>query len=147
MIGKSEQTRPQCQQMACEVPAVHRRNVEGRQWFQRLRVVPVVEVALVSFQAFHGVECLRRAFDELSGRNVAEVVSGQIRQQRKAHVGRRRAMCDHGNGMLLIVIRRQPMIFRADEGLEERPGFPGKLPQKEGLIRRQPCFGGGRAAD
>ena len=81
MIGKSEQTRPQCQQMACEVPAVHRRNVEGQQWFQRLRIIPVVEVALVSFQGFHGVECLRRTFDELSGRKVAEVIRGQIRQQ------------------------------------------------------------------
>ena len=40
------------------------------------------------------------------------------------------------------------MIFRADEGFEERPGFPGKLPQKEGLIRRQPCFAAGeRPAD
>ena len=77
---------------------------------------------------------------------IAEIVCGQIREQRKSHVGRRRAMRDHGSGMLLIVIRRQPMIFRADEGLEERPGFPGKLPQKEGLIRCQPCLGGGRAA-
>ncbi len=75
-----------------------------------------------------------RAFDELSGRKVAEVVRGQIRQQRKSHVGRRRAVRHHGNGMLLIVIRRQPMILRADESLEECPGFPGNLPQKEDLI-------------
>ena len=40
------------------------------------------------------------------------------------------------------------MILRADEGLEERPGFPGKLPEKEGLIRREPCFAAGeRPAD
>ena len=48
-------------------------------------------------------------------------------------------MCDHGNGMLLIVIRRQPMIFRADERLEECPRLSGKLPKKDGLVSRQPC--------
>src|SRR3990172_353375 len=48
-------------------------------------------------------------------------------------------MCEPGNEMLLIVIRRQPMIFRADEGLEKRPGLSGKLPEKKGLVSRQPC--------
>ncbi len=122
--------------MACKVPAVHRRNVGRLQRFQRLRIVPVVEVASVPLQGLHRAECIRRALDELPGRNVAEVVSGQIREQRKPHVGRRRAMPDHGNGMLLIVIRRQPMIFRTDERLEERPGLSGKLPEKEGLVSR-----------
>ena len=50
-------------------------------------------------------------------------------------------MPDHGNGMLLIVIRGQPVIFRADESFEERPGFSGKLPEKEGLVSRQSCSG------
>ena len=122
--------------MACKVPAVHRRNVGRLQWFQRLRVVPVVEVAPVPLQGLHRVECIRRPVDELSDRNVAEVVSGQIRKERKPHVGRRRAMPDHGNGMLLIVIRGQPVIFRSDESLEERPGLSGKLPEKEGLVSR-----------
>ena len=80
LIGKCEQTRPQCQQMSREVPAVHRRNVERCQRFQRLRVVSVVEVASVPFQGFHRAECIRRALDELSGRDVAEVVRGQIRE-------------------------------------------------------------------
>ena len=31
------------------------------------------------------------------------------------------------------------MIVRADELFEERPGLSGKLPEKEGLIGRQPC--------
>src|SRR5665647_2535098 len=35
--------------------------------------------------------------------------------------------------ILLIVIRRQPMIFRADKGLEECPGLARKLAQKDGL--------------
>ena len=53
LIGKREQTLPQGQQVAGKVPAVHRRNVDGRQRLQRLRVVPVVEVAPVPFQRFH----------------------------------------------------------------------------------------------
>ena len=142
LIGKCEQTRPQCQQMARKVSAVHRRDVGRQQRFQRLRVVPVVEVASVPFQRFHRVERVRRALDELSGRNVAEVVRGQICEQRKSHIGRRRAMRDHGNGMLLIVIRRQPMIVRTDERLEERPGLSGKLPEKDGLVGRQTSLRG-----
>ena len=43
-------------------------------------------------------------------------------------------MHDHSNGMLLIAVRRQPMIIRADESLEERPGLSGKLLEKEGLV-------------
>src|SRR3990170_6391354 len=126
--------------MSSKIPTVHRRNVGGEQWFQRLRVVPVVEVAPVPFQSFHCVECIRRAFDELSCRNVAKVVSGQICEQGKSHVSRRRAMCDPGNGMLLIVIRRQPMIFRACERFEERPGLSGNLTEKAGLFVRQLCY-------
>ena len=76
LIGEREQTRPQCQQMARKVSAVHRRHIGRQQRFQRLRVVPVVEVASVTFQPFHRVEGIRRAFDELSGRHVAEVVRG-----------------------------------------------------------------------
>src|SRR3972149_4651348 len=76
LIGKCEQTLAQCQQMGSKIPAVHRRNIVGEQWFQSLRVVPVVEVAPVPFQSFHRVECIGRTFDELSSRNVAKVVSG-----------------------------------------------------------------------
>ena len=67
VIGKSEQTLPQCQQMACEIPAVNRRNVEGQQRLQRLRVVPVIEVAPVTLQSFHCAEGVRCTFDESSG--------------------------------------------------------------------------------
>jgi hypothetical protein len=45
-------------------------------------------------------------------------------------------MPDHSNGMLLIVIRGQPVIFRSDESLEECPGPSGELPEKEGLVSR-----------
>ena len=117
--------------MTGEITAIHRRNIERDQWFQRLRVVPVVEVSLVPFQGFHSPERVRRTFDEVSGRKIAEVVGGQIRQQGQSHVGGRGAMRNDGNGMLLIIIRRQPMVSRSNECLKESPGFPGDLAQKE----------------
>jgi hypothetical protein len=48
------------------------------------------------------------------------------------------AMTDHGNRMLLKVVRRQPMIFRTNKSLEVRPGLPGQLPEKDGLVGCQP---------
>ena len=89
------------------------------------------------FQARHRAQRAGRALDEASGRQVAEVIRGQIREQRQSHVGRRRAMRNHGHGMLLHIVRRQPIVFRADEGLEERPGFAGNGAQKAGLVGRQ----------
>ena len=140
VVGKCEQSLPQCQQMAGKVSAVHGRDVGRSQRLQGLRVVPVVEVASVTFQCFHCMECICRTLDELSRRDVAEVVGGQICEKGQAHVGRRRAMCNYGNGILLKIVRGQPMIFRADEGFEKRPGLAGKLPEKGGLVSRQPCF-------
>ena len=45
-------------------------------------------------------------FDESSGRKVAEVVRGQIREQGEPHVGRRRPMRDRGDPILLVVVGR-----------------------------------------
>ena len=142
--GSGEQPLPQCQQMAGKVSAVHGRDVEGWQRLQGLRVIPVVEVASVTFQCFHRLECICRALDELSRRDVAEVVGGQICEKGQAHVGRRRAMRDDGSGMLLKIVRGQKVVFRADEGFEKRPGLAGKLPEKGGLVSRQPCFAAGK---
>src|SRR6185312_12037457 len=47
-IDQFEQARAQGQQVAGEVAAVHRRDVQRRQRLQGLRVVPVVEVAAVA---------------------------------------------------------------------------------------------------
>ena len=49
-------------------------------------------------------------------------------------------MRDHGDGMLLKIVRWQPVIVRADEGLEECPGLARNLLQKNDLLGRQPGF-------
>ncbi len=140
VISQREQAGTQGQQMAGEVAAVHRRDVQRWQRLQRLRVVPVVEVPPVTFQSVHRAQGVRRALDEQSGRDVAEVVSGQVRQQRQPDVGRRGAMGDCGNAILLIVVGGQPMVRGADEAVEELPRPPRQRAQEEGLGRRQLCF-------
>ena len=50
-------------------------------------------------------------------------------------------MRNSGTAILLIVIRWQPMIFRADKGLEECPGLARKLAQEVELLPRQRYFG------
>jgi hypothetical protein len=46
-------------------------------------------------------------------------------------------MGDRGDAVFLVVVRRQPMVFGADEGFEEGPGPARKLPEKEDLFRRE----------
>ena len=47
LIGECEQARPQCQQVAGKVSAIHRRHIGRQQGFQRLCVVPIIKVASV----------------------------------------------------------------------------------------------------
>ncbi|OQA80543.1 MAG: hypothetical protein BWY31_03992 [Lentisphaerae bacterium ADurb.Bin242] len=96
-------------------------------------------MTLVFFHGFHAVQGIGRAFNKTAGRDGSEVVCGQIRQQREPHVGGRCAVSDDRDRILLIVVGRQPMVFRADEGLKERPRFPGGPAQKPNLCRGQ-CF-------
>ncbi len=124
------------------------RDVERRQRRQRARVVPVVEMPFVARQAVHRAHRVRRAPQELPGRDVPEIAGGQIGEQRQPHVRRRRAMRDARDRMFLPVVRRQPLVVGADEGLEERPGPARELAQEQRLLRRQSRLAAGeRPAD
>src|SRR6185312_4231533 len=109
-----------------------------RQRLERKRVVPVVEVAPVALEALHRRERLGGALDQLARAEVAEVVRRQVREQREPHVGRRSAVRDDSGGMLLEIVRRQPVILRADEGLEEVPGLARGCAQEVRLLWREP---------
>ena len=115
LVGQREQTRPQRQQMAGEVAAVDRRDVARRQRLQGPRVVPVVEVAVVALERCHGAKASRRALDQRAGGDVAEIVGGEVGEQRQADVGRRGAVGDHAGRVFLEVVGRQPVVLRADE--------------------------------
>ena len=47
-------------------------------------------------------------------------------------------MSDGRDGVLLKIVRRQPMIVGTDEGLEECPGPARGLSQEEQLVGREP---------
>ena len=146
--ARTPETRAQGHEMPGKVSAVHRRYIVRRQRLQRLRVVPVVEMPLVPFQGLHRVHRIRRAHDKLAGRDVAEVVGRQIREQRKSHVRRRRPMRDARDRVFLEVVRRKPLVVRPDEALEERPCPARELAHEDRLSHRQPCFAAGeRPAD
>ncbi len=55
-------------------------------------------------------------------------------------------MRDHGHGMLLVVVRRQPMILRPDKPLEEGPGLAGQRAEKAHLLGRQAGLATGQGA-
>ncbi len=109
--------------MAGQIAAVHRRDVSRVQRAQGLRVVPVVKVAAMAFQAGHAGQAVGGAFEQLPGRDVAEIVRRQIGQQRQPHIGRRGAMRQRGGAVFLVIVRRQPVVIRADESLEISPGL------------------------
>ena len=80
-------------------------------------------MTLMTCQAGHGRERICGAFNEGPGRNIAKIVGGQIGKQCQPHVGWRGAVRNHIKRLLLIIVRRQPMIFWTDEGFEKRPGL------------------------
>ena len=124
--------------MSGKVAAVDRRHVVRRQRFQGQGVVPVIEVALVPLKAPHRPEGVRGALEKLARGNVTKVIRSEIRQQRKPYVGGRGAVRDDGDRMLLVIVRRQPVVFLGDKGLEECPR-PAREPLEENdLLRAQP---------
>ena len=72
-----------------KVAAVDGRDVARVEWRQRRGVVPVEEVAFVPLEAAERRQRAVETIDQRRGRDVAEVVRRQRRQQRHADVGRR----------------------------------------------------------
>ncbi len=57
-------------------------------------------------------------------------------------------MRDDRRRIFLKVVRRQPVVFGADEGFEEAPGAPRDQSRKLRVFRAQQfSFGGSRFAD
>ena len=112
-----------------EIAAVHAGDVERLQRLERARVVPVVELAAVALELVHRVERLLRALRQRRRGDVAEVPGREVGEQREADVRRRRARGHDGIRILLVVVRRQPVVRLSREGVEEAPGPAGQRPQ------------------
>jgi hypothetical protein len=74
------------------------------------------------------------ALDERTRGQVPEVVRREVREERKPHVRGRAAVREPDGGMLLEIVRGQPMVFRADVGLEEGPGPAREVSKEERLV-------------
>src|ERR1700694_3345776 len=97
----------------------------------------------MAFERLHRPQRIAGPVDKLAGSDVTEVARRHVGEKRQAHVGGGSTMSDSRYRVLLKVVRRQPMIFGTDKGLEERPRPACGLSQKEYLVTGQP----GTAAD
>jgi hypothetical protein len=132
-----------------EVAAVHRRDVARLERPQVLGRIPVVEVTATAFEPLHRAERRFQALDQLQRTDPAEVPRADGRQQVEAEIGRRSPARDHRRGVLLEVVRRQPVVGRRDERVEVAPCAPCDEPQGQrvGRRHRDPPRDGRRAAD
>src|SRR5436190_20245751 len=80
-------------------------------------------MAFVSLEAFHGEKRAINSIDELACPDVPEIVSCQGREKPEPDVRRRGPVRDAVDQPLLIVVRRELVVLRPDEGVEKAPGM------------------------
>ena len=98
-------------QRAGEIAAVDGRDVARMQRRQRRRVVPVEEMSLVALEALERRQRPIEPIGQRLGREVAEIVRRQRREQPHADVGRRGAPRQPRLvAILLVVVGRQPAV-------------------------------------
>ena len=119
--------------MPGQVAAVDRGDVDRIERPEVGRVVPIAEVAAETLQASHRRQRRLQALDGLERADPTEFAGGGRRQQQKADIGRRRPVSDDGGGILLEIVRRQHVVGRGDERLEEPPGPSRDQPQRAGI--------------
>jgi hypothetical protein len=135
---KLAETRAQRQEVAREIAAVHARDVARKQRLERARVIPIIEMPAVPFEALHRGEGILGPLDQQADREIAEVAGGEVREQRQPHVGGRRARGHDRTGHFLEVVGGQPVFLGRDEGFKEPPGLAGGLAEEGQLFRLQP---------
>ena len=119
--SKREARLAQRHQVAGQVAAVHGADVRRIQHVQVGEAVPVVEMSAIPA---HGGQRRERAFQSpghVRGGDQPEVVCADGREQLQPDVRGRRAHRDHGLGISLEVVRRQPVRVLRDEPVEELP--------------------------
>ena len=126
------------EQVTGEVAAVDGRHVFGFERVEVARVVPVVQVPAIPLETVDRGERRLEALDHLDRADPAEVARGHRREQVQADVGRRRAVRDHGGGVVLEVVGGQPVVVGPDERLEEPPRQASGAAQRVLVRRREP---------
>ena len=86
-------------------------------------------------EAAHGRKRRLQSLDRLDGSYPSEIAGTYHRQKIEAKIGRRGAVRERRRRVLLEIVRRQHIIGRCDEGLEEPPSPARDQPQGESLGR------------
>ena len=131
-----------------EVAAVDRGDVARLQRQERMRFVPVQQMAAMVLQPVDGVERIGQPHGELAQSDMAELPGRERGQEHHADVGRRGAPRDLLVRRLLVVVGRQPVVLGAHEGLEIEPAAPRDGAQEVAILlaglldRDRPCAAG-----
>ena len=125
------------QQVATEVAAVDGGDVHRQQWRQRLRVIPVHEVAAMALQLVQRRQCRLQAADQLQRADPAELPRAGRAQQVQADVGGRGAVRHHVLRNGLQIVWRQMVVFGPDAALEVAPTVACDAGKIGPVIKRQ----------
>ena len=127
--------------MACQIAAVHRRDIDRLERPEVRGAVPVEEMA---FEPLQLAQCRQRRLeplDDLGRPGPAEVAGSHTGHEIEPNIGRRGPPRHNRSRLLLEVVRRQHVVGRGDEGLEIAPGPPGDQAKLCRILTRQgePC--------
>ena len=97
----------------------------------------------MTLQQGHAGQHVLQSREQVPAADIGEIMGGQVGQQRHPHVGGGGAMRGDGHRLFLDVVRRQPVVRRPDQVLEECPVPPGLLAQEASLacsgLERRRC--------
>ena len=119
--------------MSGQIAAIHRRDVLRVQRAKILRVVPVIEVTAEPLQAAHGREGCLQPVDGLGRPGPSEVAGADRGEEVEAEIGGRGSVGHRRLRVFLKIVRRQHVVRRRHEGLEEAPGAACDQPQSAGV--------------
>ena len=117
-------------EMSGEIAGVHRRDVRRIEDAQVGEIVPVHQVPAHLRHLLHRIERVLEPFEHHVGRDEAEVVRRDGREELEADVGGRRPRRDHRLRRLLEVVRHEPVRGRPGERLHVVPVQLRARPQR-----------------
>src|SRR5262249_47952337 len=130
------------QKTAEQIATIHGRNVSRLKRPQCAGIVPVVEMPMKPIQLVEGEKRLFQAVQESRQTQIAEMGGGKAGQKIQADIGGRRTVSYLILGVLLIIVRRQPVVLLADKGFEEVPGLAGEPLELAMVLASQVRFRG-----
>ncbi len=119
----------QSDQVAGEISAVHGGDVFRFQRAQVARSIPIVEMPSEALERAHRPKGRLEPLHGLERAEPPEIASRDQRQEINPDIRRRCPVSQDWIRILLKIVRREHMIFRGHEGLEETPRAPRDQPQ------------------